>query len=72
MTFAQSQGKVVPAEYNFKGKKLEDAIEECKRMEISYRITLLDGVRQEAERGLDVDRYNFEVENNIITWTYFG
>jgi hypothetical protein len=59
-------------DYDFKGKKLEDAIEECKRMEIPYRITLLDGISQAVERGIDVDRYNFEVENNIITWTYFG
>lgn len=63
---------MIETEYTFIGEKIEEAIEECKRLEIDWRITLLDGVPQKVERGINVDRYNFEVENNIITWHYFG
>jgi len=53
---------------NFVGNRVMEA----RLSHVKWRVTMRDGVGQMATCDVRFDRYNFEVENGIITRQYMG
>ena len=54
--------------FNFVGKRVSEANE----LGVKWRVSLRDGVGQMGTCDINFDRYNFEIEDGIITKQYIG